>query len=348
MNTLDFDKLAYPGMFAQICETDWVQVYRPTGWEKSNNKIGFCIKGFNKVDDVLELNIDAPNPIQDLLNSYPFLSDLEFEPVKKGSCTRQVASIIEKLKELGVQDVVISRCWSKIQSVKMPFAPDIWADLANKKGKYLPACCANISAARDEYLKGLREDGYLSTESLCNIVECIDSSHEFNNEPLSITKHIWDLVQPVADIFSGARPLNGSNINDAISMLGDFCNMYAWATIDSEFPTFYDRACVTNELYTVIPAIKTIFEKINELNLGPIWGFAICPRHGEDDIFKTLRGLSVWRTYEEAEKSLKRWIDTEQVKESEVAIRPIKISIENGIEFLGPPVQAPVGRPFED
>jgi len=342
---IEFDKLAHPGMFAQIGEDGFVVIYRPTGYEASHKCISIHIEGVRdgeiiKDDSEFPQDTEFSDILTAILQDHAYLSELDFVPKEKGCCTRQVASIADTLMlshDVKDIDVAYSRL-DKIKSIQLPFDSEVWTGMANREGELLPVCCANISEIRDRFVSAQCEDGFMDAESIWVIVGCAESHPEMFEDPkhpVAILKAIWEVIEPVAHIHLGARKLNTDNVEDAVGIIANFANVRHWSSIYSSFPEFHDRVCTTVALTTAIPALKTLTHKIRELDLGPIEGWAICPRHGEDDIYETKRGLAVWPEREKAEFWLKDWVDTGQVEPEKVVLRAVRITIDKGIEFLG-------------
>ncbi|HVI40646.1 MAG TPA: hypothetical protein VM577_08300 [Anaerovoracaceae bacterium] len=107
-----------------------------------------------------------------------------------------------------------------------------------------------------------------------------------------------------------------------------------------------DRAAFMNRL---LPCLKVLNDHVHELNPGPVEGFALIDKQtGPDAIASNGYGLCVYSTMAEVKKILKQWKkNDEEFKEEgrnysgrqktideKIGVRKVRISVENGIEFL--------------
>lgn len=74
----------------------------------------------------------------------------------------------------------------RIEHLWLPFTPAQWVDLANKEGRWLPACCANISDARGALIDAMREGGQISARGFRDLVETL-IEHDGGFEDLAAT-----------------------------------------------------------------------------------------------------------------------------------------------------------------
>jgi len=112
-----------------------------------------------------------------------------------------------------------------------------------------------------------------------------------------------------------------------------------------------------------LPALRTVYTKISELVPGPVEGWALIDRNaGDGEIAENGLGLCVFSTRADCEHLIRMWEQTEEAHEDEVCtprklrerspvrerigIRPVRISVENGIEFLDDGVEPKVRPPI--
>lgn len=333
---LTLKNLKYPGLFAQIGESGYVEVFSRTedisvrGVDDSGSKFDRSYKSFDK-----------------LLEDNPHLNDLDFIKTDEGLLTtRKLQAVIAKVLAYygGFVGDVRVHSWERdvIDSIKLRFPPETWADLINKEGTLLPACCASISEIRDQLINALREDGWINGESLETIVVNM-SSHDFaDDSPIKIVANIFGLIKDHVNLREPAteNPLDPA---DACSMIYHFAAAYSWSSITSSFGNFESRTCLVNDIFNTIPALHTLYGKIRELDPGPIEGYALMDRV-KGEVYKFASGgIAMFTTLDDAKGLAERWIKSKQVKASRLDIKAVRISVQNGIEFLDS-----VDNPFID
>lgn len=112
-----------------------------------------------------------------------------------------------------------------------------------------------------------------------------------------------------------------------------------------------------------LPALRTVYTKISELVPEPVEGWALIDRNaGDGEIAENGRGMCVFSTKADCEHLIRMWEQTEEEHEDEVCtprklrerspirerigIRPVRISVENGVEFLDDGVEPKVRPPI--
>jgi hypothetical protein len=108
-------------------------------------------------------------------------------------------------------------------------------------------------------------------------------------------------------------------------------------------PTSQTKTNRAMALYKMLPAWKTMAEKMGELDLGPVEGVALIDKEaGPDEVCSNGRGYCIFETQAEVDDLLNLW--RQQDKEYEVkkrkpideriGVRRVRVSAEKGIEFL--------------
>lgn len=101
-------------------------------------------------------------------------------------------------------------------------------------------------------------------------------------------------------------------------------------------------------LAKMLPALKTLNDRIHELDLGNIEGFALVREAGSDDVMHNGYGYCIYETSEGVDKMLKLWqqqADEYQGEDShekerllqdvgKISVRKVRVSTEKGLEFL--------------
>ncbi len=258
-----------------------------------------------------------------------------------------VDDAVEELREMGVELPEPPTNGGKIASMRAPWTAEEWFESVSKEGEWLGPCCATISAMRDILLSAMREGGWLRTQDLARFVELADSHDGFADDlrkqppenPLGRLVRAWDVAAPHAS-FQGesSRPVDLKNVNDAVWVISNAATSLSWATLTmSENPDaeakFHSQVGRARALARVIPALKTLSDRIRELDLGPVRGFAIVDgTTGEP--FQTVGGIAVYATREKCEQVLASWRqgDTHFGKrEASVSIRPCRASMDEGL-----------------
>lgn len=166
------DNLRYPGLFAYLGEKGYVDIFRTNTPphmledDEEDTLINIVLEGADANGERIPRS--EYDSIESLFATNLFLEDLEYLSRGKNGSTdfrKHRVKIIDRLEkelnqELGVK-VAFETPFSslhKIGRIKLGFAKRVWADIANKKGKLLPPCCASISSIRDRFIDAQRED----------------------------------------------------------------------------------------------------------------------------------------------------------------------------------------------
>ncbi len=107
---------------------------------------------------------------------------------------------------------------------------------------------------------------------------------------------------------------------------------------------FQDSANKLMALYRVVPALRTLWLHIEKLGPPTLKeAFALFDKE-RDDIASNRLGLCIYATREEAEKLLELWRKDDEVRKDKfknfkpvdeyLTIRPVRVSVEKGLEFL--------------
>jgi len=123
----------------------------------------------------------------------------------------------------------------RVRYVRLDWPAEWWADVLNKHGEFLPMCCANLSAIRDNLTTALREGGWIECEDLA---ECLAymGGHGWDDylqdngcpmpdpieDPMLDLIWKWRLVEDVAHLTIRPRPLDPTNLKDAVRAVHGF------------------------------------------------------------------------------------------------------------------------------
>lgn len=252
----------------------------------------------------------------------------------------------------------------KVESVRLPFTPSQWVGIINKEGEWLPMCCGNLSAARDIFVSALRENGWIGSSAMVDIVELVGTHDGFDvilkdkkkrkkavssGDPIALFFDIWDNVK---DRLSQDMPIQTLDVNDwkdasrileAGTMSLRFKLMFSPVSANdysdpeagrkaSERDAFHTKLFKIQELKNLIPAVRTLYAELPKLAPGVLDGFAIADKK-TGEIAESRAGLAIYQTKSDAEEVLSIWSKQTKARENTLRIRPVRVSIEKGVEF---------------
>jgi len=227
----------------------------------------------------------------------------------------------------------------KVSEVKLDFSPEEWSDVLDKYGEWLPYCCANISRVRDVLTSAKREGGVVGSDELYEAAYLIREHDEGcpTSGPMARIVEIESLVRP--HMVSQRAPVSLSLERPEDCVAAASRALYAMDT-EQLFSSLdrppkreeyrdekgFQRAVRSNEerqfthkmfrtisLAKIIPALKGIWDKIDELDLGPIEGWAIMKEDGT--VAETRSGLAIYIDLERCQEVLQMWArDLEEQK----------------------------------
>lgn len=242
-------------------------------------------------------------------------------------------------KQLNVEVSTSYDNGDKVREVKFRFSKEEWADMANKEGELLPVCCANISTIRNVLVAALREDGVFSVEEMERIVVNMDGHDWEENHPVSKIKQVYKALlshlEPRTVSSVSQDSVQGAASRVWFDEIWKFCSSYSRDSMFHEWgKTAQDRATHNKRLYDIMPTVRALYKFLDKTKFGPAEGFAIV-RKATNELYEFYdRGLALFRNQEEADKCLERWMATKQVPVGDVEIRKVRISLENGVEFI--------------
>lgn len=242
----------------------------------------------------------------------------------------------------------------KIASVELPFTPEEWADLLNKEGEYLGACCADISRIRDILQAACREDYFIEVEDLYEaafLARHHDGGEERDytkdTDPIARMIVLWDKVKDDARSRSKGRSVNLEDPKDALDVLFQCAGNITWNEIRFNQKTEDDKFdCIKNcnrTLFTMVPAVRTLFFKMKELYKGAVEGYGLVRQDGE--IGESRSGVAVYRTKKLADELCEQWNKTEEEEirhtkslkkrtPNVYTVKKVRVSMEKGVEII--------------
>lgn len=258
-----------------------------------------------------------------------------------------------ELKALQESDIKFNAAYhdeNKIDDVQLPFLPAVWADLLNKEGKYLGACCSTISEMRDILQNALREDGYIRCDDLKLFVDLArshdndndrkESDPDNDNDPILVAIKLWEKIEPYAQIKHKPDSVDHNNVTEAAEIVYSCCGNVAWDEINGSHGSYHDIVQRTRMLCEVLPAITTLYKHLLDLDLGSVDGIACCKKETGMVLEIPKRGYAIFSTQAKADEFANYW----KKKNVDIVFRPCRVSVANGIEWLAsymPPAKDP-------
>lgn len=294
-----------------------------------------------------------------------------------GKTFEEIEGILEKL------DVPFA-CkyeWSEGVEKKLPlfdtiylqFTPEEWCRLCMKEGDlYVGGCCGATSAVQDIISHVFRfESGRMSMWDLARLAQLWIDHDEGPQKPNfkdagDLDVHIWNwsALDPWAkmavlwhltkEYYVPEEPHGQSpqrpEVEKAVYDLARGMVYISHSLMNPDPrnipPVSQKNASRLMTLYRVLPALKTVWEHVQELNPGPLDGYALLDKErGGGEIASNWHGLCVFETYEEASKLMDQWRTHESASERErnrqekpiderMEIGRVRISVEKGLEYL--------------
>lgn len=259
---------------------------------------------------------------------------------------------------------------NRIYGIQIPLTPEEWMSLVMAEGRYyVGGCCAQSSATQDLVLYLFRfESGFAKMDTLSEIArQCIrhdgeehSKFHEFSGlesflaqplgsrDPWDVLAAVWVLSRnhfvPKTPEALGPRY---TPMEKAIQAVERSLRTLSWEHLfqnsQSEFQKKTNRA---QTLLQLVPAMRFILSHLDQLDEGPVTGFAIIDRKiGPNAIASaTNGGLLILPTQEEAVRVLEEARKVyDEAKEaivldfhalSRFGFRLVSVSREDGIRFL--------------
>lgn len=252
--------------------------------------------------------------------------------------------------------------------VQLPLTPEEWCQLCMSSGDcYIGGCCGSSSAVQD-HVNSIFRDGCARIVDLAEIAEAMiyhDGESSFfgpakkplpqlveqfaGMDPWEKIALTWHLVKdyyrpdvPYAirkDIPEVERAT--SALRDGLTYL-DICRMFDRGKDISD----QDAAEMMLVVYRMLPSLKTLNEKIDELAPPPFEGFAIIDKEkGPEEVAKNGRGLCIFKDRAEVDRLFALWRqdeDEHQEKrgnrkvpiDEKLGVRRVRVSSDKGLEFL--------------
>jgi len=175
-------------------------------------------------------------------------------------------------------------------------------------------------------------------------------SEQFLMDPWMTMSLVWHITKdhygpPVPSAYGD----HVSELEKAIRIVSSGLEAISWSTFfrDTNHPApppeSQTKANRSMLLYRMLPAWKTLSEKIGELDLGPIEGFALIEKEkGPEAICSNGHGLCVYESQKSVDEVLDLWrrqdeeyeVQERKPIDERILVRRVQVSAEKGIEFL--------------
>ncbi len=256
----------------------------------------------------------------------------------------------------------------RVDSLVIPWTGDEWLSVLDKEGPWLPSCCAVISEARDILLGTLREGRRMEARKLREFVEVLGSHdgfrpedrgevHPDHEDPVMRLFWLWEQIADEAAVggLLGEKPIpcDLGDVTDAADaldkMLWPLRMLYftEGAAVAMEkgggkidFVSPYSKDGLTTQshvnriemLRRGLPAIRTLYRHLAEVDPGPFEGVALV-EIATGHVPRTLGGLAIYADEARARETLAYW-ERDPDSAGKYAPRACRVSLEHGIELL--------------
>ena len=260
-----------------------------------------------------------------------------------------------------------------LSSVKLPLDAAEWCALCMKEGSaYLGGCCANLSGVQELLNKAFWEGGWMPLTSLKSLIEVLIehddvASDEYplkTDDPeglITRAKTEWESIGPIDKVivtWHAARPHMTSKVpkhvphefetEDALYLLASgIRHLNAHFLVRRVLDEGQDPSPVQLlALYRLWPALKTAYERFQDMNTGPMSGWVfINPEEGPEALASGDIGISFYPTLEAIKGLVLEWSREAHLHEDvwgkeqresfkKLVLREVRVSVEKGLEFL--------------
>lgn len=239
------------------------------------------------------------------------------------------------LKDLEKEFNVKFDDYEQITQVQFSFSPEIWVDLINMEGELLGQCCSSISFIRDEFIDALRNDGWMSVNGM-RIIFQNQINHEWDKDH-PITK-VVEIYEKISDFVKFDKPTSfGTDVESmlrigAFSQIMEYCSEFGLNYCASYKKSLNGQATQNILMFNIYPVIKSLYEDLKTKAYGPVEGYALV-RVANMEIYKLSNSLAILPSLKEAKVIMEDWIK-HGLKEKDICIKAVRVSIDKGIEFI--------------
>lgn len=263
------------------------------------------------------------------------------------------------------------------RNVYLPLTAEMWCSLVMNEGdSYVGGCCGAMSHLQDLVEHVFRFDsGWVPCQKLEEMAGIILNHGDFEGkvpwavqEPEQLGALVqeydqndeafdpWDRIalcwQLVRDHYAPEPPraygAHLSEVEKAVSLLHRGVSYLSWDHFFAkEEPEPQHAGNRLFALARILPPLRTLYHRIEELSPGDFEGFALFDKESEVEGVEAIatngRGLCVFPTREAADEMMALWRRQEAEYEEErkdkpvderIEVRPVRVSLEKGIELI--------------
>lgn len=251
-----------------------------------------------------------------------------------------------------------------INKITLPFDEIDWCRLCMREGDdYIGGCCGSMAFVQDLMNGVFRDSGDMDSQSLRLIGEAMISHHgvspewSFDKPPTVMPTpeefgllRTWDRLAVIWYIVRGHLQLeeptlkrksenDDGTLRHAIKAVANGAhgldNHYLFQVIDHDPNPAREtqkKATMSLTLARLLPALRTVLDRIYELDPGPFEGIAIVDP--DNEVVTNGFGPCVYDKQESAEGDLASMVAHNKRYEDLLNLRPVRVSVAKGIEFL--------------
>jgi hypothetical protein len=226
----------------------------------------------------------------------------------------------------------ISQVEIKLEEYLGHSVAEIWLDLLNRDGEFLPSCCADISRIRAILVDVVLENKIIDVEKLYEIFSLLESHNEgttyddAEKHPLNLIKNLWLRIKDDVE-FSDNNPVASSidDVNAAINVLASGLQYLSYAKIFENHPYDDVKAHCQETLWKISPALKLLYENINNFNQETETYLITL----DDKPVTSKTGYIFIKNEEKASETVRH---LNEYYNKNYAYKKVKVSLEKGIE----------------
>lgn len=271
----------------------------------------------------------------------------------------------EKVIEAGGVSFKVQEREGVIEHLELPFSAVQWVDLANREGQWLPACCGNISHARELLMSCLHNNKRIGAHAFRDLVLTIiehddglagldaKTLEEWEaaairwaladpESPLLVIGHIWFAVRDrLAEDRDEIVRVDLDSASEALGALhwGSAAIRWALGEASQEETSACKAAEITLAIARLAPALHTLRDRLETLAPPPFEGFILLHKDTEEIV-----GLPQPLIFHSIEHLRRRLSSNLSRDPCRFMVRRCRVSLADGI-VLGDLVPDPMGAP---
>ncbi len=243
----------------------------------------------------------------------------------------------------------------EVKSVQLPLTPEEWCCMCMREGDdYMGSCCGNMGVMQDILNSVFRDSGWTDASSFRRIADaCInhDGFDEFSDEkmledalekglknrrPWEKVGIVWQAVQDVLIVENKELPSQEdlNSLDGAIRIASKHIALVRWKNFWNKDPNDGGQSnCLYKmDLATLLSALRTIYDKLEEQKLDTIEGFGI--RNKDSNVGMNYFRAFVFEDEAKAKEVLKVLEKNENFDKNVWDIVPFRVTVGRGLEWM--------------